>query len=184
MEHKSEKVMQIALANGWKAQVKTYLSVTGDIKETVWTLYCIRGKETIKVEWLGNRFNSSVYTFGPYRAYPLQMGYHWGVLRYIEGKPDLRRLNTKDVEELTQQRSLPFNDDAPALEILLSVLGKDVTWVRKIDGEIMKGTVEKETNLGKKYFRVSSTKAGRRFLEWQDRDGFHAVKLDQIVDVS
>jgi hypothetical protein len=66
---------------------------------------------------------------------------------------------------------------------MLAVLGRTITWVRKIDGEICSAYIEKSTNVGKPYFRVAQSKAGRRILEWQDREGFHSVGLEQIINV-
>lgn len=104
-------------------------------------------------------------------------------MKLLAGRPDPRRLETKSQEDLLQTRYVPWKEETPALEVMVSVLGKQITWVRKLDGEVCSAYVDKQTNLGKKYFRVYETKAGRRILEWQDREGFHAVGLDQVISV-
>lgn len=177
MEHKSERMMQTALANGWKAQIKVEIPENGQANEIVWVLYAIRDKESLRVWWTGELQTGAVYAYGDYRKYPHRKA---GVLKLITGTPNPGKLQKIDVEEI---RSISFNMDSPAIEILLEVLGKTVTWVRGFDGEILNGFVEKETNLGKPYFRVYSASSGRRILEWQDREGFHAVGLDQIISV-
>ena len=183
MEHKSERIKQAALHNGWKAEVVPKLEryeKSGQPEDIEWHVYAMRDKETIHVLYLGNRFVSSTYSYGSHKQYPARSG---GVVRLLEGKPDPRRLEGSDPEVLLNTRHVPWGDDSPALDIMVAVLGKEVTWVRKIDGEICSGYVDKAINLGKPYFRLSQSKAGRRILEWQDREGFHAVGLDQIINV-
>lgn len=184
VEHKSERIRNSALENGWKAEVIPKLhryEKSGDLTDIEWHVYAMRDKETIHVLYLGNRFTSSTYTYGGYKLYPARSG---SVLRLLAGKPDPRKLEGSKPENLLEHRSLPWEDDSPAMEIMLAVLGKTVTWVRKIDGEVCSGHVDKATNSGKKYFRLYESKAGRRILDWQDREGFHSVGLDQIIDVS
>lgn len=176
--HKSEQMMQLALSYGWKAQIKPEIPASGNSKEIVWNLYCVRGRETMRVTWVGDRQqDDGVYTYDNYRR---NLYRTTSAVRLLKGVPNPKWGKT---EELLKDREIPFNSESPAMEILLAVLGKDIVWIRKIDGEVLKGTVEKETNLGKKYFRIYSASTGRRILEWQDREGFHAVGLDQIIDV-
>lgn len=184
MEHKSERIKQAALAHGWKAEVVPKLhryEKSKSVSDIEWHVYAMREKETIHVLYLGNRFVSAKYTYGSHCQYPARSG---SVLRLLAGKPDPKKLEGSNAENLLQARSLPWNEDAPAMEILLSVLNKTITWVRKIDGSLCNAHVDKSTNLGKPYFRLYESKAGRRILEWQDREGFHAVGLDQIIDVT
>lgn len=182
-EHKSERLKQVALANGWKAQVVPKLEKyeqSGDPAAIEWHVYAMREKETVHVFYIGNRFISSKYTYGSYCQYPARSG---SVVKLLTGKPDPRKLEGSSAIDLLDSRVVPWRDDTPALEVMLAVLGKTITWVRKIDGEICQAHVDKSLNLGKKYFRLYESKAGRRILEWQDREGFHAVGLDQIIDV-
>ena len=182
-EHKSERIKQAALANGWKAQVVPKLEKyekTGDPAAIEWHVYAIRDKETIHVTYLGNRFISSTYSYGTHKQYPARSG---SVLRLLAGKPDPRKLEGSNPEQLMEARSVPWDDETPALEVMLAVLGRTITWVRKIDGEVCSAHLDKVTNLGKAYFRVTQTKSGRRILDWQDREGFHSVGLDQIIEV-
>lgn len=182
MEHKSERIKVAALSNGWKAEVVPKLhkfEKSGEPSDIEWHVYAMRDKETVHVMYLGNRFISSTYSYGNHKQYPARSG---SVLRLLAGKPDPRKLEgTPDV--LLESRRLPWEEDAPALDVMLAVLGKTISWVRKLDGEVCTAHVDKQTNLGKPYFRVKETNTGRRILEWQDREGFHAVGLDQIVNV-
>lgn len=182
-EHKSERIKQAALKYGWKSEVVPKLhrfEKSGDAADIEWHVYAMREKETIHVMYLGNRFISSTYSYGTHRQYPARSG---GVLKLLAGKPDPRRLEGSTVESLLEARSLPWQDDTPAMEIMLAVLGKTISWVRKIDGEVCTAHIDKQTNLGKPYFRIKETNNGRRILEWQDREGFHAAGLDQIINV-
>lgn len=183
MEHKSERIKQAALNHGWKAQISPNLDrydITLNPADIEWHVYAIREKEAIHVMYLGNRFTSATYSYGNHKQYPARSG---AVLKLLAGKPDPRKLDTSDPDELLESRSVPWREDTPAVDIMLMVLGKQVTWVRKLDGELCTGYVDRVTNTGKKYFRITLSKAGRRILEWQDREGFHSVGLDQIIDV-
>lgn len=183
MEHKSERIKVAALSSGWKAEVVPKLhkfEKSGNPGDIEWHVYAMRDKETIHVMYLGNRFISSTYSYGNYKQYPARSG---SVLRLLAGKPDPRKLEGASVESLLESRSLPWNEETPAMDVMLAVLGKSITWVRKIDGEVCTAHVDKQTNLGKPYFRLYESKTGRRILDWQDREGFHSVGLDQIIDV-
>lgn len=182
-EHKSERIKQAALKHGWKSEVVPKLEKyekSGNPADIEWHVYAMRGKETMHVLYIGNRFISSTYSYGSWKQYPARSG---GVLKLLAGKPDPRKLEGTNAELLLESRALPWNDDTPALDIMLAVLGKTISWVRKIDGEVCTAHLDKTTNLGKSYFRVRETNQGRRILEWQDREGFHAVGLDQIITV-
>lgn len=180
MEHKSEFVMQTALANGWKAQIKPEIPTNPlYLNQILWILYAIREPEYLRVIWEGDRFVEAEYDYHGHKRYPTHQK---AVIKIIEGKPSIRNLGLT-ADELMETRIIPFELSDPAMTILLAVLGKEITWVRKMDNEIMHGTVEKHTNLGKPYFRIYKTSTDRRILEWQDRTGFHAVGLDQIISV-
>jgi hypothetical protein len=163
--------MHLALVNGWKAQVKPQIPASGNPDDIIWTLYAVKDEEVLKVVWQGDRRIEATYFDGEQYREPRK------IASVIAPK------NPK-IKETRDYDLVPFEVDAPALEVLLAVLGREVTWVRKIDGIRMSGIVEKETNLGKKFFRVYNCSSGRRILEWQDREGFHAAALDQIVNVS
>lgn len=181
MEHKSERIKTAAMMHGWNAEVVPKLDEyekTKRVNDIEWHVYGMRDKETIHVIYIGNRFSQAKYTYGNHVQYPARSG---AVLRLLAGTPDIRKLN--NAKNLIETRKLPWNENAPALDVLLAVIGKRITWVRKIDNEVCTAHVEKETNLGKPYFRLTESKAGRRILEWQDREGFHAVGLDQIIAI-
>lgn len=77
------------------------------------------------------------------------------MLKLLAGKPDPESRAPQSA--LLESRSLPWKEDTPALDIMLAVLGKTISWVRKIDGEICTAHLDKETNLGKAYFRIKQT---------------------------
>jgi hypothetical protein len=186
MEHKSERLMQTALAHGWKAQVKTEIPENLDANEIVWNLYCVRRMETMHVEFLGNRQIGATYAYGPY--YRLAPSCRSVVVRLLTNLPDPRKLKLQvdDVQtEMDTLRNVPWTHDAPAIEIMLAVLDKDIAWVRKMDGEICRGTITKRSNLGSKHFRVyeSPPQSGQRVLDWMDREGFHTARIESIIEV-
>lgn len=189
MEHKSEAMMQKALANDWKAQVKPTIPDSKRYDEIVWDLYCVRDKETLHVQWTGNRLTDSTYSFCGSKTKPTHKA---AVLKIIEGLPSLKQVAKRKrnqdydslVEDLEESRVLPFKPDSPALDVLKSVIGRDLTWVRKIDGEVCSGCVPRLNDTNPKYLRVIQANSGRRILEWSDPEGFHAVALEQIIEVS
>lgn len=198
-EHKSERLKKVAEKNNWKAAIKPDLDqfeVSGDVDDIIWELYCIRQDETIKAVWKGDRFQESTYSYGEYRRYPARSG---GVIRLLEGKPDPKKFGgtssqrnpAATYEELVRQRNVPWDDveNVPAFDVLVSVVGKDITWVRKnqfIDGgiEIKTQSCPKESNLRKSHFRLKTTSAGKRVLEWGNSFGFQACYLADIIDVT
>jgi len=180
MEHKSEQVMQIALSHGWKAQVKPIIPETLKADEIEWNLYCLRNQETLHVVWLGDLQISATYGYGDYRLYPARRA---GVIKLLKGKPNPKKLDNTETESLLENRTIPWESDTPAMDIMLAVLGKQITWVRKIDGEVCSAVITRQSNLGSKWFRVYDHKNGRR-IDWVDYEGFHTVAIDQIIDVS
>lgn len=197
-QHKSEDLAEIAREAGWEAVVVPHLEMferTGDPKDLVWVLYAKRESETIKVEWLGDTQNSAVYNYGDYYLYP-----HWRgkVIQLLQGKPDPKKFSSKDkgrisektVEELVKTRDVPWEtDDAPAFDILLAVLGKDIRWVAYspvFDGVAKERNEHcpKESNLGNPNFRVHTTQAGKRVLNFANSFGFHSCYVDSILEVS
>lgn len=185
MEHKSERVMQTALAHGWKAQVKPTIPASQNYDEIVWDLYCVRGQETLHVQWVGDRQGDGTYTYGDYKSNPARRG---AVVNLLTGKPDPKKLNREEVASLLEDRSVPWVHDTPAVEILLSVMNKDIKWVRKFDQQVCEATVniDKQSKTALRHFRIleSPPHSNRRVLEWADGYGFHTVGLDQIIDVS
>lgn len=187
MEHKIERLMQTALAEGWKAQIKTDIPEDMDVSQIIWDLYCVRKQETMHVQYLGNAMQEGRYTYGKhYSLYPTHKA---AVENILTSTPDPRNLRIKveDIhEELEELRSVPWVADSPAIEIMRAVIGKDIIWVRKLDGQICRGTVSKHSNLGSRYFRVyhSPPDSDQRTLDWVDLEGFHSVRLDSIVEVS
>jgi hypothetical protein len=185
MEHKSEQMMQTALAHGWKAQVKPTIPASALYDEIVWDLYCVRGPETLHVSWTGDRQQEGTYTYGDYTTSPTR---RQQVVAILTGKPNPKKLNREETKALLEDRSVPWVHDTPAIEILLSIMNKDIKWIRRFDGQVCEATVQidKQSKAGMKYFRVieSPPHSNRRVLEWADMFGFHAVGLDQIIDVS
>ena len=190
VEHKSEKMKATALSNGWKAGIVTKLDafeVTEDIADIEWHLYAKREHEALHIAWRGNKMESGLYTYGDYRR---KLWWKTEVLKVIEGQPDPAKFRTIEKqfltpEEMQEVRIVPWEDDTPAVDIMLKVINRKVKWHRKLDGEICEAVVD--VNLAEKasakHFRVYTTSAGRRVLEWADTHGFHAVGLDQIISV-
>lgn len=192
VEHKSEKMMQKALANDWKAQVKPTIPPSNLFTEIVWDLYCVRDKETLYVQWTGNRLTNATYSFCGTKSHPTHSA---ACYKLIEGQPSLKdvvkkkRSHNKDydqiVDDLGDSLVIPFNLDWPALDILKAVIGRDIVWVRQIDGMVCSGFVPRIQDTNPKYLRVISARSsGRRILEWSDAEGFHAVALEQIIEVA
>jgi hypothetical protein len=179
MEHKSEQVMQIALASGWKAQVKPVIPENLNADEIEWHLYAVRNQETFHVLWIGDRQTEAVYGYGDYRLYPARRA---AVIKILKGRPDPKKLNKEETELLLEDRVLPWSQDSPAMDIMRAVLGRQITWVRKLDGEICSAVVVKSSNLGNKWFKVYDHANGRR-LDWLDFEGFHTVAIEQIIGV-
>ena len=185
MEHKSERLMQTALAHGWKAQVKTDIPENLDASEIIWDLYCIKKLEMLHVVFVGNRQESATYTYG--KNFRKDLTHRAQVVAILTGQPDPRKLKIEDAtEEIEDLRNVPWVSDSPAVEIMLAVLDKDITWVRRMDGQICRGTVSKRSNLGSRHFRVyeSPPQSGQRVIDWMDREGFHTARIDSIIEVS
>lgn len=185
MTHKSEHVRQAALSAGWKAEVKTNLDEyekTGNVKSIIWNLYLLRDHETIHIAWEGNRFLGGLYKYGDHTV---KIWWRNELFSFINGKPNPAKRLKKAVDEDTVTRSVPWEHDSPAMEIMIEVLRKEIRWIRKLDGSICSAIVD--VNLSDKgsakHFRIYDGKNGR-VLEWADALGFHAVALDQIIDVS
>lgn len=187
-EHKSEQMMQTALANEWKAQVVPEVPENLKPDEIIWNLYALRGQESLHVVFMGNRQESATYVYGDHRTNPAHRA---AVIKILTGRPDPRKLVKLEGHELIERvqdlKEVPWEHDAPAMDIMLAVLGKEITWVRKIDGGIQQGTVVREMNLGNKYFRVyeSPPQSGQRVLSWNDAEGgFRTVRINSIIDVA
>jgi hypothetical protein len=189
-KHKSEYMSEVADQYGWKTQIKPTIPESKRYDEIVWDLYCVRDKETLHVQWTGNRLTDATYSFCGSKTKPTHKA---AVLKIIGGEPSLKqvakRKRSQDynriVEDISESRELPFDpNDTPALTVLKSVIGRDITWVRKIDGEVCTGFVPKLKDTNPKYLRVIVANSGRRILEWSDGEGFHAVALEQIIEVA
>lgn len=183
--HKAERLQNTANENGWDTEISTkFDEFNFDIKTVEWNLYCKRGHEALRCSWIGHAFKDSIYVYGETKTYPARPG---AVQDILTGKPDASKLRiTATPEELIASRHLPWSDDdAPAMDIIMSVLDKKITWIRKIDGITDSGVIHKDLNWGKSHFKVFySGKTQERQLQWVDRYGFHTVALNRITDVS
>jgi hypothetical protein len=182
VEHKSEQLQQVALTNGWKSKLIPDIPLDGDVDEIVWNLHCVRDREDLHVQYVGNRLSEATYSFnGDEPAHPQ---YRNNVVKILEGKPSIQKLKQSvPAEDLIKTRSVPWVKDDPAFLILREVIGREITWVRRIDGVVCTAVVDGHYNTGSKFFRLY-IKNDQRFLEWIDVHGFHAVYLDAIIDVS
>ena len=188
-EHKSEQFRRTAIKYGWDADVRTDLSVykrSQDINDVLWNVYALRGKETLKITWTGDRFTQASYVYGDLRR---KLWWPTEVSKLLAGKPDPRKYRRKDSEiasydEMVEHRSVPWSEETPAMDVMMAVLRKEITWVRKIDNQVCSAFVDvdlKEPGSAK-HFRVYEHKNGR-MLTWADALGFHTVALDQIINV-
>lgn len=87
-EHKAERLKNLALENGWKADLivnTARYEQTGDPHTVEWNIYAIRDKESIHALYQGNRFMLSTYSYGGRKNYPARSG---AVARLLQGKPD------------------------------------------------------------------------------------------------
>jgi hypothetical protein len=187
MAHKSETLKQVALLEGWKAEVQTKLdrfNQSNDLNDIEWHIYAMREKETIHAIYLGDRFERAIYKYGDH---VLKLFWRWEVIKLLTGKPDPAKFhrNIPIGEGAPLERSVPWEHDSPAVDIMLAVLRKEIRWIRKFDGQICTAVVNvnlKERGSAK-HFRVYEGKKGR-VIEWADALGFHAVAIDQIIDVT
>lgn len=179
MPHKSEKVLAVALENNWEAEIVTNAEPSMDIKDVTWVLYAMRGAEALKAPWRGNLMECGLYTYGEYRH---KLWWKTEVLKFLTGQPDPKKLKISSVTPT----SVPWTDETPAIDVMLAVVNRMVTYRRNIDGKILEAVVD--VNLKReasaKHFRVYVSKSGRRMLEWVDGVGFHAIALDQIINVT
>ena len=164
-------MMDLCLNNGWKAEVKT--DISGE--EIVYKMYAMRQQETLIVEYQDTKLIRGDYAYGS--AYKLKLNWKNQITKLVTGKPDPKRLaGSADIED---SKYVPWTPESTDEEILRSVRGCTVTWIRQLDGEVLSAVVPAHRTL-----KVSTTKAGNRNLEWADPFGFHAVRLDSIVQVS
>jgi hypothetical protein len=71
--------------------------------------------------------------------------------------------------------------------VLASVIGCKISWIRSIDREICDAYIPAYRGDERdKHLRIleSPPNSGKRVLEWVDVTGFHAVRLDSIIEVS
>lgn len=183
-EHKSERIRQVALANGWKCEIQTNMDQfekSGNLQDIHWHLYAKRDSQTIHIVYVGNRLEGGLYKYGD-RS--IKLWWKYEVIKVLTEKPDPAKYRKKSDDD-TVDRAVPWDNDSPAMDIMLAVIRKEVKWVRKLDGSVCTAVVDvnlKEKGSAK-YFRISEGKNGR-VLEWADAMGFHAVALDQIISVS
>ena len=189
--HKSEEMEILAKENGWETQLDIDTSKfeqTLELSDMVWTLYAKRGEkkvETLKVSWTGDLQSECFYKFGDYVLRPVRKA---PVIALLTGQPKLEKYcREKDNSEKTREeriadRELPFDNDSSAFDILVNVVGKNITWIDRFGIEHTE-SAPKESNLRKPYFRVKTTQAGKRVLEWANTSGFHACYVTDIVSV-
>ncbi|AEL97983.1 hypothetical protein CL65_gp075 [Mycobacterium phage Patience] len=192
--HKSEEMAAHAEKYGWRTAVRTDLEhyeETGNVEDIKWILFAIRGEEDkqeiLKVRWWGDLQESAFYKYGDYSLRPARKA---PVLKLIEGQPNPKKFRKEEkkskpatVEDKLAGKSVPWEgDDSPAFDILLGVIGHTITWIGS-DGEERTQSCPKASNLGKAHFKVKTTKAGKRVLEWANSFGFHACYVDSIIVV-
>lgn len=203
IDHKSEEMEILAKEHGWQTQLDVDLSKfeqTLELGDMIWTMYAKRDDEfgqpeTIKVVWTGNLQTECLYKYGNYTLRPVRKA---PVVALLKGSPNPNnyRKGQDDsglsYEERIKNRKVGFDNDSSAFDILVAVIGKNVTWVRPDhENRFAEGceserteNVSKISNLGKSHFRVKTTLAGKRVLEWSNAAGFHACYIEDILSVS
>ena len=185
-EHKSERLKRFALKHGWKAEVVPDLNVwhqTNDPKDILWVVYAVRDKENVKVIWQGDLFKEAVYKYGAYSLHPARTG---SVLNLLASTPDPTKFSGghgRLAQTGSIQRMIDWDDDTPAFDILVKVINKEIRWVTSF-GEIKSERCPKDSNIGKLWFRVTTTKNNDRVLEWSNSFGFHACYIKNILSVT
>lgn len=194
--HPSESMKLEAISEGWEATVipdVTEYEISGDFKDIVYTLYAKRDKEFLKVQWRGWAQDNAHYSYGDYHLYPAWRG---GVYKLIKGKPNRSKFSINDkgkktevsYQEMLKDRSVPWDDDeeTPAFDILLAVLGKEIKWVTNVHGVVRERNeyCPKDVNLGNANFRLRTTSANKRVLNFGNNYGFHACYITDILEVS
>lgn len=195
--HKSENIKQLALANGWKAEVVPDLSeydISGRYSDVIYRLYAIRGneddlvQETIKVVWQGDLQIDCLYVYGKYSQKPARKA---GVIKLLTGKPQfdqkrMKKAKPQDFEpDGPEDIGVPWEPDSPAIDIMLAVIQAEITWVSHLSGTDKSARVDvnlKEPGSARN-FRVYDAPSGRRILEWADSLGFHCVAVEDIIRV-
>jgi hypothetical protein len=190
-EHKSSEMEYIAKQHDWRTQIKPEFpddfDSNPDARLIKWNLYALRGAETLHIQWTGDLQTSAKYTCGEYVLTPARKA---GVIKLLTSVPDLEKIaraakSTMSIDELLESRNIPWESGSPALDILKSVIGKTIRWVRRFDGEICEADVRVNLSdpITRQHFKICEHANGRN-LEWVDNHGFHAIALEQIVDVS
>lgn len=175
--HKTEILEQKAKENGWTTRLVPELN--DDPFKIKWELMCVRKPEALRVTYIGNRLTEATYIMGEKTLTPTHKA---AVIRLLEGKPDLSKI---DSTEAIKHRRIPFNpaDDA-AGDILDILLGKKISWVNGLSKELDYESIDLGRNRGSKHYRIIRTAENRRYIEFVTNHGFRAVYLDAIVSVS
>jgi hypothetical protein len=159
----------------------------------VWTLYALRGddqQESLIVSWGGDLQIAASYRYGDYSLMPARKA---PVIKLLTGEPDPKKFKraepeekkTLTVEDKLAMRQIPWEDDeSPAFDILVGVVDKTITWISPLTGEEKSEFCPKESNLRKAHFKVKTTSAGKRVLEWANSTGFKACYINSIIDVT
>lgn len=192
--HGADTMCAEAIELGWQAAVIVDVSefeISQKYNDIVYKLYAQRDQETMFVAWRGNSQTEAHYNYGDYHLYPAWRG---GVIKLLKGKPDPKKFSARDkgrssedtYVELLKERNVPFDDDAPALKIMLAVLDKDIRWVSNAHGSVKERSefCPKESNMGSVAFKLHTTQTGKRVLNFANNFGFHACYITDILEVS
>lgn len=192
--HGSDSMALVAKEYGWETAILVEVGeyeVSKKYHDIIYTLYAKRDLETLIVNWRGSLQSDAHYAYGDYHLYP---AWRAGVIRLLKGKPNVKKFSARDKGkhsshtylELLKERNVPFEDDAPAFEIMLAVLGKDIRWVSNAHGVVRERNefCPKESNLGSDAFRLHTTQSGKRVLNFANNFGFHACYVTDILEVS
>lgn len=184
MPHKSHALEAICERNGWETQIVPRRN--DDLTFCIeWNLYAKRGKETLRVTWDDNLMRNATYTYGENCS--RRLNWRNQVVKLVEGKPNPRHLKTANTAELIETRSVPWGPGTPDDKILASLVGTTISYVGMIDPTVKTAMIPAFRGDEKdRFLRVveSPPHSGRKVVEWTDATGFHAVRLDSIVEVT
>jgi hypothetical protein len=187
---KADNFGQYAKQHGWSGKW------TGTEEPHTVHLFCRRGEsETIDIWWHSNGSlmldRLPVYSLAGER---IKLRNVSAAAKIVAGQPDTSRLRkavrkqrrqlgvVETPEEAAEllasvQGSLPFDHESTDAEIKAVLLGKGITWINRISGQLNSAVVG-----GAKHFAVKNGDCPRQ-IQFIDDYGFHSVYLDSIVSV-
>ncbi len=149
---RAAELRDYAISLGWE--------VSATRSGTARKMVCDRSRYTVLVEWDDTRLIVP--------SWLEERNYDGAVIKRSQ------IATMKQVRELLELHSVGEREDEAILD---SFRGKRIYWRNSISGEIQDATVSRYGN----HYRIGAGKNGRKFIEFCDAEGFHAVHLDSII---